>query len=950
MSNLSDLYPGDRIVEFMIVVSIVATVLSGVALVVSGWLQNNPAGRHCVLLAALACIGASPLLTLALAWAGITVLPIPLPFPTEAESAKLGPQNLRQIDRSDVTRNGGDVVTYQEHQHTGGSAEKAGAESAFLQVGRLPKGGSTAIDHAESARGLQAFRGGAAIVCIGWLVGTVALLLRLAWSRVRLETIRRTARPISIALSRQLLRDVQQILGARQMPPVATSNRIRAPLAAGVLRPIVILPSAATNSTTSDELRDVLVHEFAHIQRRDPLVAMLQAMTGAVFWPVPLVYLLNRELARSREEICDNYVLRFRDRPAYGRTLLRLAELAYGDRRLPAAIGIFHGPGSLEKRIQHLIDPGRSAMTHTRAWFAIFVLVTFAATSGVLCGAKFTSASGRDNGAGTRISGREALMLERTGETQSPRGAASRGRASNATGPGRNAANENVRNRRFAPIAGRQIERFASLDDSAEESPNDKAGRQESTTSNEQPPDAKKTHRVVFVPRHGIQHKTSWTALAPSKLAVEEPFEQLIARVALEGEFPVKRPGDEEPLFTVKLMAGSDKSLNVKLTRPGGVSYKRVLQRGKPLSWKLKGETYRLLYPNSEVAADKPAESNFATIFITHRPQATEGAAAPRDDDRPRGDGSAGGADSQPSQAPPAAESDDGGSELLRKIRQSRAPLLADLADNHGYGLRPDEMIRRIAPPFAPLRMTYYRIAHPTQARAISDGPTAMSFQWDGVRLHSLGMTFAGDEKGYSLSGVLDALLGIKRHEVEGPSDLLKTRLPGDWVVRGGIPEAVAIAHLEKALRNDIGLPVRLEFRIVERNVYVARGHYRFTPLPGQPSEDTIHYTDATAAADPVQIFGKELVAGSGGGGTGNFAEFLQWLGRWIGTPIADAVAEPPHRLLSWQLHERSPSNAGTRREDHDAELVLKNVTAQTSLRFAQESRPVKLLFVERTE
>jgi len=159
------------------------------------------------------------------------------------------------------------------------------------------------------------------------------------------------------------------------------------------------------------------------------------------------------------------------------------------------------------------------------------------------------------------------------------------------------------------------------------------------------------------------------------------------------------------------------------------------------------------------------------------------------------------------------------------------------------------------------------------------------------------------------------------------------------------------IRQLETILRDELKLPVRLEFRKVEREVFVARGRYRLTPLPGQPGEVKIHYTDKTATVDRVQIFGKALVPNTGaGGGTGDFDEFLRWLGRWIDTPVVDEVTEHPSRQLGWLLHERSPSTALTRREDHDPKVVLRNITAQTNLSFTKETRKVKLLFVERKE
>ena len=59
------------------------------------------------------------------------------------------------------------------------------------------------------------------------------------------------------------------VLGVAALPPVVTSPKVRAPVAAGLLRPWIILPMGLAESLASDSLRDVLVHECAHVVRLD---------------------------------------------------------------------------------------------------------------------------------------------------------------------------------------------------------------------------------------------------------------------------------------------------------------------------------------------------------------------------------------------------------------------------------------------------------------------------------------------------------------------------------------------------------------------------------------------------------------------------------------------------------------------------------------------------------
>jgi uncharacterized protein (TIGR03435 family) len=292
------------------------------------------------------------------------------------------------------------------------------------------------------------------------------------------------------------------------------------------------------------------------------------------------------------------------------------------------------------------------------------------------------------------------------------------------------------------------------------------------------------------------------------------------------------------------------------------------------------------------------------------------------------------------------------GSQMLRDIRAARTPILAAMAKDHGYGLEPGQDLRRVAPPFPPIRMEYYRTGHPLQSEAIKEGPSAMVFRWSDGKLNNWGMTFGDSaDPGYNLTGVLDALLDIKSQQIDGPRDVLETRLAGDWVIREGASQESALNQLQEILQNEFKLPVKLEFREVDREVYVARGEYNLTPLPGQEGKGKLILTDETIETDEIQIFGTQLVPNSGaGGGTGEFEEFLGWLGRWIGTPIVSEVDLKPTNQVSWHLHERSPSTEQSRGEDHDPKLVLGNITLQTGLTFTLEKRPVRILFVQREE
>ena len=194
------------------------------------------------------------------------------------------------------------------------------------------------------------------------------------------------------------MREIAAKLGMRQVPLLLLSSRPVAPLAVGFGRPAVILPERLLGAVNENELRDVLVHEVAHLKRSDQRTVLLQALAGALYWPIVSVHALNRELQRAREELCDNVVLAGRDAISYGKTLLHIAEWLVAARPTGAAVGILGGPGELERRIAGLIDPGRNTTTATGRKASSLVKFLFLVAAALLSATRFTAsaAPGRD--------------------------------------------------------------------------------------------------------------------------------------------------------------------------------------------------------------------------------------------------------------------------------------------------------------------------------------------------------------------------------------------------------------------------------------------------------------------------------------------------------------------------------------------------------------------------
>lgn len=210
-----------------------------------------------------------------------------------------------------------------------------------------------------------------------WLFGSLLLVFRAAAGWYRLAAVLRRARPVSASHFIAPLEGALQSLGVQgTRPTLLVSPEVASPLAAGLWRPRVVLPEAIPAHVTSDQLQQILVHEIAHVVRRDPAVVLLQHIVAVLFWLHPLVHVLNRRLAKAREEVCDNYVLGTTDAPTYSRTLLLLAEMATTARPLPGSVPLFTSRWRLESRIAGILDERRNLTTRLTARGKALVIAT----------------------------------------------------------------------------------------------------------------------------------------------------------------------------------------------------------------------------------------------------------------------------------------------------------------------------------------------------------------------------------------------------------------------------------------------------------------------------------------------------------------------------------------------------------------------------------------------
>ena len=134
------------------------------------------------------------------------------------------------------------------------------------------------------------------------------------------------------------------------------------PMVVGLRRPAILLSNDA-DAWTAERRRSVILHEMAHVQRRDCFTQTLASLARAVYWPHPGVWWAARRLQVEREFACDDRVLALgTEANGYANDLLEIA-YSLGARRAPALAVTMARRGQLEGRLLAVLDAARNRAT-----------------------------------------------------------------------------------------------------------------------------------------------------------------------------------------------------------------------------------------------------------------------------------------------------------------------------------------------------------------------------------------------------------------------------------------------------------------------------------------------------------------------------------------------------------------------------------------------------------
>ena len=149
------------------------------------------------------------------------------------------------------------------------------------------------------------------------------------------------------------LHTLTSLLGIHKRILLKESGIIKVPVVVGLLKPVILVPLGMFSHLSVEQVEAILVHELAHVRRKDFAVNLLQRIAESFFFFNPCIVWMSSLIREEREACCDDIVLEYTsDKKTYLEALI-----SFRDTSLPArghALALA-GNHSLLNRVNRII-------------------------------------------------------------------------------------------------------------------------------------------------------------------------------------------------------------------------------------------------------------------------------------------------------------------------------------------------------------------------------------------------------------------------------------------------------------------------------------------------------------------------------------------------------------------------------------------------------------------
>ena len=209
-----------------------------------------------------------------------------------------------------------------------------------------------------------------------YAAGVATVLGPTALGLIRARAHLRRAMQVHGGRWERVLDDARATLGVVRPVRLFVDARVAVPMTWGWVRPVVVLPRAATR-WNDDQLRIVLLHELGHVRARDWTFNLIGRVVCSLYWFHPGVWWVARGLRDDCELACDDRVIAAGIRRSdYAELLVSAATAMTSARTAMSPVLALSERRGLRARLTAVLDVRHDVRPLRRGWTTVAAMAT----------------------------------------------------------------------------------------------------------------------------------------------------------------------------------------------------------------------------------------------------------------------------------------------------------------------------------------------------------------------------------------------------------------------------------------------------------------------------------------------------------------------------------------------------------------------------------------------
>jgi beta-lactamase regulating signal transducer with metallopeptidase domain len=207
-----------------------------------------------------------------------------------------------------------------------------------------------------------------------WFLGIALFLIKLSGGFFYTHRIKSYQSKNMPVIWQNKMRHLCEKMKIKKSVRLLQSSIVRIPLVIGCLKPVILLPASLITGMPSDQLETIIIHELAHIYRRDYLVNILQSIIEILYFFHPAIWWISGIMRMEREHCCDDIVVRISNNSLnYAKALADIE--TFGMLPIRSAIALINNKDTLLKRIKRITQQPESSTNFSVGLFSTLLIV-----------------------------------------------------------------------------------------------------------------------------------------------------------------------------------------------------------------------------------------------------------------------------------------------------------------------------------------------------------------------------------------------------------------------------------------------------------------------------------------------------------------------------------------------------------------------------------------------